>query len=143
MSSRELDNLVRTGALKKEAGDQAEFDGLVALARAKLSDVVNYKLSDESQFTLAYDAAHALSLAAMRWNGYRPSNARYAVFQSLPHTLSLGSEIWRPLDKAHTFRNLAEYEGSFRTDRQLQSDLVKSTKVVLAAVERLGPISKK
>jgi hypothetical protein len=31
MSSKELDNLVAVGSLKREPGDQAEFDGLVAL----------------------------------------------------------------------------------------------------------------
>jgi hypothetical protein len=113
------------------------------LGRAKLKDAENKDLAAESQFSLAYEAAHALSLAAMRWNGYRPNNVRYAVFQSLPHTLSLGPAVWRPLDKAHTLRNLAEYAGSFRTDKQLQLDLIKATKIVLAAVEMLGPISGK
>lgn len=141
MSSKELENLVTLGTLKKEVGNQAEFDGLLDLARAKLTDAQNKGLSAESQFDLAYGAAHALSLAAMRWNGYRPKNARYAVFQSLQHTLSVGPEIWRPLDKAHTLRNLADYAGSFRVDKQLQIDLVKATKVVLAAVEKLGPIA--
>jgi hypothetical protein len=116
MSSKELDNLVAVGSLKREPGDQAEFDGLVALGRAKLKDAENEELSAESKFDLAYGAAHALSLAAMRWNGYRPKNVRYAVFQSLPHTLSLGPEVWRPLDKAHNLRNLADYAGSFRVD---------------------------
>ena len=142
MSSEALDKLVDIGALKHEPGDQAEFDGLVALGRAKLKNSENKELSDESKFDLAYGAAHALSLAAMRWNGYRPKNVRYAVFQSLPHTLSLGPEVWRPLDKAHSLRNLADYAGSFRVDRQLQNDLVKSTKIVLAAVEKLEPIGK-
>jgi hypothetical protein len=141
MISRELDNLVKLSTLKKEPGDQAEFTGLVNLARARLADAQNKALSAESQFDLVYGAAHALSLAAMRWNGYRPKNARYAVFQSLQHTLSLGPEIWRPLDKAHALRNLADYSGSFRADEQLQIDLIKATKVVLAAVEKLGPIT--
>jgi hypothetical protein len=42
----------------------------------------------ESRFDLAYNAAHALCLAALRWHGYRPTN-RYIVFQGLPHTLGL------------------------------------------------------
>jgi hypothetical protein len=141
MSSKELDNLVRSGMLKAEPGDQLEFDGLVSLARARLKDAEKTDLSDESRFDLTYGAAHALSLAAMRWNGYRTNNVRFAVFQSLQHTLSLGPEVWRILDKAHQLRNLADYTGSFRVDTQLQADLIKSTKVVLAAVEKLGPIS--
>ena len=66
MSLKELDNLVGLGNLKKEAADQGEFDGLLALARARLIDAENKTLSAESRFDLAYGAAHALSLAAMR-----------------------------------------------------------------------------
>lgn len=143
MSSAELNNLVKLGTLKHEPGNQAEFNGLVDLGRAKLKDAENRDLAAESQFSLAYEAAHALSLAAMRWKGYRPNNVRYAVFQSLQHTLSLGPAVWRPLDKAHTLRNLAEYAGSFRADAQLQIDLIKAAKVVLEAVEKLRPLSEK
>ena len=39
-------------------------------------------LSLDSRFDLAYNAAHAFSLAALRWHGYR-SEHRYTVFQCL------------------------------------------------------------
>ncbi len=48
-------------------------------------DAANTSLSLEGRFDLAYNAAHSLSLAALRWHGYRASN-RYIVFQVLPHT---------------------------------------------------------
>jgi hypothetical protein len=139
MSSNDLDNLVKVGTLKVEPGAQSEFDGLLALARNKLADVPK-DLSAESQFDLAYGAAHALSLAAMRWHGYRPNNARFVVFQALQHTLGIGPEIWRVLDKGHALRNLAEYAGSFSVDKQLLADLIGATRIVQAAVEKLGPI---
>ena len=100
MSSNELNNLVRTGALKVEPADQKEFDGLLNSGRTRLADAKKDGLALESQFDLAYNAAHAISLAAMRWHGYRPEK-RYIVFQSLAHTLGLGPEVWRVLDKAH------------------------------------------
>jgi hypothetical protein len=37
----------------------------------------------------------------------------------LPHTLGLGPEIWRVLDKCHNQRNLAEYEGMLDVDEAL------------------------
>lgn len=40
-------------------------------------------LSEEGKFTLAYGAAHALVLAALRWHGYRSDN-RYLVFLNFP-----------------------------------------------------------
>jgi hypothetical protein len=80
-------------------------------------------LAPESQFDLAYNAAHSLSLAALRWHGYR-STKRYVVFQSLEHTLGLPSAIWRVLDKAHQLRNLAEYEGEVEIERRMVLDLL-------------------
>lgn len=53
------------------------------------------QLSEDSQFMLAYGAAHSFSLAALRWHGYR-SDSRYLVFQCLQHTLGL--------DKGHAHR---------------------------------------
>jgi hypothetical protein len=112
MSSKDLANLVKIGLLKPEPCDQDEFNGLVASGEKRLADARNQQLSTDSRFDLAYNAAHAFSLAAMRWHGYRPER-RFAVFQSLAHTLGLGPEVWRVLDKCHGTRNSIEYEGFF------------------------------
>src|SRR5262249_29993723 len=114
----QLDNLVRTRQLKAEPGAQAEIDGLLRSGNARLTDAGKAMLSLESRFDLAYNAAHALSLAALRWHGYRSDN-RYLVFQSLTHTLKLPAEQWRVLDQAHRKRNLAEYEGDLDVDEEL------------------------
>jgi len=143
MSSKELDNLVETGTLKAEPGDQDEFDGLVKSGEARLTDARRSELSHESQFDLAYNAAHALALAALRWHGYRPNNKRYIVFPALAHTLGLGPEVWRVLDKCHGARNLTEYEGTFAVDKQLLADLLAAAEIVQASVERLAPIPKR
>ena len=81
-----LQNLAKIGKLKAEPPDQAEFDGLVRSAGKKLPDAQNPGLSPESRFSLAYDAAHSLALAALRWHGYRSEN-RYIVFQILGSNL--------------------------------------------------------
>ena len=142
MSSKELDNLVRAGMLKAERGDQNEFDGLLTSGRKRLADACVDGLSPEGQFTLAYGAAHAFSLAALRWHGYRPDQKRFVVFQALQHTLGLKPEFWRVLDKCHSFRNLAEYEGQFDVDKALLADLLRTTALVQAAIEKLGAIPK-
>ncbi len=54
-----LDNLVKTQLLNREPPDQAEFDGMVSAAKVKLTDVRLEGLSTDSQFSLAYGAAHA------------------------------------------------------------------------------------
>lgn len=139
MTSSNLENLVKTRQLKREPGNQREFDGLVRSARVRLSDAQSQKISAESRFDLAYNAAHALALAALRWNGYR-SDKRYIVFSCLPHTLGLGPEVWRVLALCHERRNLAEYEGHSEVDEQLLEDLIKATEDLMSKVNALGNI---
>jgi hypothetical protein len=139
MTSQKLNNLVKTGSLKAEPGNQKEFDGLLRSGRARLIDARNETLSTESRFDLAYNAAHALSLAALRWHGYRSEN-RYLVFQALEHTLGVGPELWRVLAACHERRNLAEYEGHLEVDDQLITDLIKTTVLLLEKVSTLGTI---
>jgi hypothetical protein len=93
----------------------------------------------ESRFDLAYNAAHALCLAALRWHGYRPAN-RYIVFQVLPHMLGLGPEVWRVLDKCHSVRNLGEYEGDLNIDERLVADLIAACRTVAGKLDSLAPI---
>jgi len=106
MTLQNLENLVRIKKLKLEPSDQTEFDGMVNSAKRRLQDAHVDGLSEEGQFSLAYSAAHALALAALRWHGYR-SESRYLVFQCLQHTLGLENSKWRVLDKCHQQRNLA------------------------------------
>lgn len=127
MSLSNLDNLVTAKQVKKESRDDEEFLGLIKSGKARLKDAKNSELSAESRFDLAYNAAHALSLAALRWHGYRPSKIRYIVFQALPHTTGLGPEVWRVIDESHKKRNVAEYEGYFEVDERLLRDLIEAT----------------
>jgi hypothetical protein len=129
-----LDNLCGPGkALRQEPADEQETDGLLRTGRARLKDAANSALAIESRFDLAYNAAHALCLAALRRKGYRASQ-RYIVFQVLPHTLGLGPEVWRVLDKCHNTRNLGEYEGLLDVDERLVADLIKATQAVAKAL---------
>ncbi len=140
MSPAELDNLVRIGKLKIEPATQSELTGLLHSGRVRLKDAANVSLSLESRFDLAYNAAHALSLAALRWHGYRSEN-RYLVFQSLIHTLRLPTEQWRVLDQAHRKRNLAEYEGEIDIDEPLLLALLRVAQDVAKYVETLAPLA--
>ena len=134
--SQALDNLAGPGKpLKAEAPDANEIAGLLRTGVARLNDARNGALALESRFDLAYNAAHALCLAALRRSGYRSAN-RYIVFQVLPHTLSLGPEVWRVLDKCHNARNLGEYEGLLDVDERLVKDLITATQAVADALIR-------
>ncbi len=141
MTSRNLENLVKTGNLQAEPFDLNEFNSLVRSADARLADARNTELSIESRFDLAYNAAHALSLAALRRLGYRSKN-RYTVFQCIPHTLGIGPEIWRVLALCHERRNRAEYEGHIDFDEQLVNECLAAAEALSAAIHELDDAGK-
>lgn len=138
MTSAELERLVGPGGLKHEAPSQTEFEGLVRSGKARLADAGNEDLSLESRFDLAYNAAHALALAALRRLGYRSSN-RYLVFQALAYTADQPASVWRVLSKCHEKRNLAEYEGLVDVDARFLDDLLLAARAVCASVSVLSP----
>jgi len=137
MAPGQLDNLLRSGQLKAEPPAQAEVNGLVHSGQVRLKDAGNASLGLESRFDLAYNAAHALALAALRWHGYRSEN-RYLVFQTLQHTLKLSPEQWRVLDQAHRKRNVAEYEGDLDVDEALLAALIRVATEVEKRITGLG-----
>ncbi len=139
MTSPNLENLVQSGQLKREPGDRREFEGLFRSAKARLADARKNDLAIESRFDLAYNSAHALALAALRWHGYRSDN-RYIVFQCLPHTLGLGPEVWRVLGLCHPRRNRGEYEGYLEVDERLVKDLVEAAGLLEITVAGLKPL---
>jgi hypothetical protein len=130
------------GILAQESADPREYAGLVASGMARLKDAENEANSLEGRFDLAYGAAHALCLAALRYHGFRPSK-RYVVFQVLPQTLGLGPEVWRVLSKSHDMRNRTEYEGALDVDERFVSDLIDACGKVAEKVRQLPPIAEK
>lgn len=136
-----FENLAGTGKpLVAELPDAGEIRGLLRSGNARLADARHAALSLESRFDLAYNAAHALCLAALRNQGYRARH-RYIMFQVLPHTLGLGPEVWRVLAKAHDLRNLAEYEGHMDVEERLVLDVIAACEVVSQALGNSGQTS--
>ena len=74
MGLTELDNLVRIGQLKREPRNATEVQRMLGMARTRLGDARLEGLSPEGRFTSAYNAAHTVALAALRWHGYRSEN---------------------------------------------------------------------
>ena len=131
----ELDKLCGPGKpQRQELVDARECENLVLSGKRRLLDAQNKALSIESRFDLAYNAAHALSLAALRRMGYRSGN-RYIVFQVLQHTAGLGPEVWRVLSRCQDIRNLSEYEGGLDISDRLVDDLIIATQKV---ADRMG-----
>jgi hypothetical protein len=136
MTSSKLKNLSTIGQLKLEAPDLNERAGLLRSAVERLQDARIPSLSLVSRFDLAYNAAHAAALAALRAHGYRSEN-RFIVFQCLEHTVGFTAEQWRLLDQAHRKRNLAEYEGDLDVTSGFVDELIEQVAVLIGIVEKL------
>lgn len=135
-SKANLENLQRSGGLKAEPPDRKECDGLMRSARDRLKDASTPQLSFASRFDLAYNAAHAIALTALRLQGYR-SDKRYLVFQCLIHTLGASKVQVRVLALCHERRNLAEYEGYMDEDEALLGQLMEGATAMLSRVDDL------
>ena len=136
MSSAELDNRVRAGKLKREPPALKELQGLRTSGERRLKDAQLAALSFDSRFDLAYNAAHAFALFAMRRMGYRSEN-RYLVFQALSHTAGIPAATWRVLAKAHERRNEVEYGGAAEEDERLLAGLIEAAQALRQAVDKM------
>lgn len=132
-----LEKLASTGLLKRELPGREEIAGLLRTAAVRLEDARKTTNAPESRFDLAYNAAHAFALAALRIHGYR-ADKRYIVFQALPHTLGVDTATWRILDRCHRERNATEYEGIMSVDEKLLNGLIESALDLLARVRALA-----
>lgn len=142
MAPPDLDGLARKGFLKAEAPLADEFDGLLESAARRLQDAGNEALSLDGRFDLAYNAAHALALAALRWHGFRPER-RYMVFQVLETTVGLPAAKWRVLARCHEERNRIEYEGLPNLTKTLVAELLAIARELRELVQALPPIAEK
>lgn len=133
-SNESLENLLRSGGLKAEPPDHKECVGLMRTAVDRLKDAQTSTLSFASRFDLAYNAAHALALNALRLSGYR-SDKRYLVFQCLVHTAQVSKVQVRLFALCHERRNLAEYEGYMDEDEALLAQLLDSAAQLLHTLQ--------
>lgn len=132
-----LEKLASTGLLKHEPPGHEEITGLLRTAAVRLKDARKATNAPESRFDLAYNAAHAFALAALRIHGYR-ADKRYIVFQALPHTLGVDTPTWRLLDRCHRERNATEYEGIASIDEKLLDGLIEAALDLLTRVRALA-----
>jgi hypothetical protein len=133
-----LDSLVRSGHLKVEPTSKNEVAGFLANANQALVDAQIRELSSANRFKLAYDAAHALSLLAMRLRGFRPGAGpghRAIVFQSLVHTVGAPAALADSLNRYHTKRNRSEYDGLVKATDAEARDMLALTKSLRSLVD--------
>lgn len=141
-----LANLARAGLLAAEPTSADEMERLLKGAGNRLRDSRTQSLSAPSRFILAYGTTHALALAALRAEGYRPvasKGHRKVIFQALESTAGAPRDLWIALDRYHDRRNAAEYDAAPPATEAEANDLVELTaklqKLVLDRLKRNHP----
>ena len=130
LGTNHLATLARAGQLAAEPTSAGEIGSLLKGAAVGLRDSRNTSLSAPSRFILAYGAAYALALAALRAKAYRPVASRghrKIVFQALETTAGAARELWIALDRYHDRRNAAECEAAPPATEAEAKDLVELT----------------
>lgn len=125
-----LENLTGTGQLIPEPTSVEEISGFLVRAEQQLIDARTASLSAASRFSLAYDAAHAFALAALRAHEYRPGRGlghRVVVFSTLVHTVASPPAECASLVRYHTKRNSSEYAGLVNASDADARDLIELT----------------
>jgi hypothetical protein len=111
-----LDNLLKTGQLKRHATDRTEVERLLAAARRNVADARAQNISIENRFDAAYKCIMQSALVALLASGFRPDTKapghHQTVVQSLPKTMGLPGDRVAVLDALRHKRNLADYTGA-------------------------------
>lgn len=93
----------------------AELQTHITNAATDLVDAKNATVSAVGRYKHAYDAAHALAIAAVKIRGFRPSNElghRQLVFTALEHAVPAVERDVPIFNDAHKERNRSEYDGA-------------------------------
>lgn len=132
-----LDNLVKTGQLKRHTTDAKEVGNLLAAARRNVADARAQNISVENRFDAAYKCIMQSALVALLASGFRPDTKapghHQTVVQSLPKTVGLPGERVAVLDALRHKRNLADYTGA-SVDSSSLATCVKEADKLLAEV---------
>lgn len=124
-----LRNLTERNQLRVEKSSAEEVQGLLASAGSFIADARRKENSEATRFNIAYEAAHAPALAALRANDLRPAQGpghRAIVFNVLDATTTAPSSVCVPLGKAHDKRNKLTYDGLTTFSRTELSELIES-----------------
>jgi hypothetical protein len=110
-----LENLLKTGQLKRHEPEAGEVRRLLDAARRNLADSAATNISPENRFDAAYKAIMQSALVALMANGLIPDKKQpghHAVaIQSLPKALGIAADRIAVLDVLRRKRNLSDYTG--------------------------------
>ncbi len=133
------ESLLGKNRIEAHSFTHRDFQDYIAAATGKLADAGVEGLSDDTRFTLAYDAVRAAAEAVMAAEGYRLKSGEgqhAAVFAFLAEAeAGRWEEEARQFDDARKKRNVSQYR-RFGLITQTEADeLLRAAQVFIAEVE--------
>src|SRR5918996_2833692 len=129
-----LDNLLKTGRLKRHTTDAKEVANLLAAARRNVADARAQNISVENRFDAAYKCIMQSALVALLASGFPPDTKapghHQTVVQSLPKTIGLAGERVAVLNALRHKRNLADYTGASVDSSSLATCIKEAEKLL-------------
>lgn len=129
-----LDNLLRTGQLKRHDTDAVEVTRLIASARRNVADAHATAISPENRFDAAYKAIMQAGLVALLASGYRPDTHRpghhATTLQSLAKSMGLSGDRIQVLDTLRRKRNLSDYTGTDIDEGSVNACIAEAEKLL-------------
>lgn len=121
-----LRDWLANGWLTEHETNAGEIRNLLALVDRDLHDARSPELSVDWRFNIAYNAALQLAVISLAAAGYRAVRSgphHHLAIQSLAHTISLGEDTIRLLDRFRRKRNVAEYDSAGIISEQEASEM--------------------
>ena len=112
--SEQLQGLEKIGRVNPHAATTAEIQQHLSDAKDFQTDASKKDNTLRGRFSNANSAAHALLMAAIKIQGYRPTGEkghRYILYELLDSLLPAAAGAKAVLAQAHKLRNRSEYDG--------------------------------
>lgn len=114
MDEKRLEAMLEKGWIREHLPSKAEIGAHLRAAREYLDAADAKGVGALPRFTLTYEAAHAVSLAALKIAGYRTGDAeahRVHALNAAELVLPLRKGTSSAFQEANRLRNLATYQG--------------------------------
>jgi len=126
-----LQDLVRSGRLRRHKTTAAEVADLLDIAERRLNDARAEVISADLRFSAAYGAVVALATAVLYGAGYRTRGAGHhaTTFEVLPLVMGEGRrELAEYFDICRQKRNVAEYVRAGQIGQKEVEELVQTAR---------------
>jgi len=135
-----LEDFIRDGSVRKVSPDRQLAKSLVKIARLRLNNMEQIKITDQNSFNAienCYEAIREMIDALMALKGFKSySHEATVIFLKEYYSANTGYAIVNKVDRYRKIRNDIKYEGLLTTKSEAE-EIVNSTKVIVGILMKL------